>query len=230
MPAGYIPAQDSAYDAWLTTFAAAIDANEAAYGLVAGDSAAINAQQAAYHAAYLLGGLTAPPNPTPVNPATRTPVTIAAKDVAKAASLIVARSYAMIIGANAGVSDADKTAAGLTIRATGRTPIPAPGTNPILGFRGATPLQHTLEYSDSSTPTTKAKPFGAIHLELWRFIGTTPPSGVSAYSFYGDFTKSPLVVDFDSADVGKQAYYIARWSTRRGLDGPWSAPLNSAIV
>lgn len=229
MPGSYIPSTDSGLDLWALNFSTVITAAPGNYGLAAGDATAIAAQYAAYHAAYLLGGVTQP-HSQPVNPATRTPTTVASKDVAKAAALIIFRSYASIIGANQGVSDGNKAAAGLTIRATGRTPIPAPGTAPILGFVGATPLQHTLNYADTSTPTSKAKPFGALQLELWRNIGTTPPAGPEATSFYGLATKSPLVVDFDSGDVMKTAYYYARWVTRRGLTGPWSVRLSAAIL
>lgn len=220
MTTPYIPPKDTDYDVWANNFQTVIAATPAAYGLAAADAVAITASFNAWHTSYLAA----------TNPATRTSVTIAAKDVQKASSLLVFRPYAQIIQNNASVTDPSKAAAGLTIRATTRTPIPAPGTSPILGFIGATPLQHTLKYSDTTTPTTKAKPFGAIHLELWRYIGTTPPAGTDAYSFYGDMTKSPFAVDFNSPDVGKQAYYIAKWATRTGLDGPWSAPLNSAIV
>lgn len=231
MPNPYIPAQDSAYDNWAANFSAQITASPATYGLVAGDATAIATAFSNWHAAYLLAGLTAPPNPTPVNPSTRTSVTIAAKDVQKAASAITFRSYAMIIGANAGVSSGAKIAAGLTDRATGRTPIPAPGTAPILGFIGATPGVHTLKYSDTSTPTTKAKPFGAIQIELWNFVAIVPPvGGALGCSFVGVFTKTPFSVNYLAGDIGKNAYYYGRWTTRRGIVGPWSAVLIAAIV
>ena len=221
MSAPYIPAKDADYDAWASNFATVIAGSPATYGLTSSDAAAITSANTSWHTAYILA----------VTPATRTSPTIAAKDVAKAASKVTFQSYAQIIQNNAGVTDMAKSAAGLTVRSTGRTPIPAPGTAPILGFVGATPLVATLKYADTSTPSTKAKPFGALQLELWidiEAIGT--PGTLGAAKFYGLFTKSPLAVNFQSGDVGKIAYYYGRWVTRRGLTGPWSAVLNHAII
>lgn len=221
MPAPYIPATDTAFDTWSNNFQTKIAASPGTYGLAAGDATAITASFNLWHAAYLLA----------INPATRTSVTVAAKATQKALSLILFRTYAQLIQANTGVAPTDKVALGLTNRSTGRTPIPAPGTAPILGFIGATPGSHTLKYADTSTPTTKAKPFGSIQLELWNFVGTEPPvGGAAGCSFYGLFTKTPYSVNFANGDIGKNSYYYARWTTRRGLVGPWSALLTAAIV
>jgi hypothetical protein len=221
MSTPYIPSRDSDFDVWANNFQTVIAASPVTYGLAAGDATAITAAYNGWHTAYLAA----------VTPATRTSVTVAAKDVQKASALIVFRGYAVIIGSNAGVSAGAKTAAGLTNRATGRTPIPAPGTAPILGFVGATPLVATLKYADTSTPTTKAKPFGAIQIELWLSIGATPPvGGPAGCNFYGLFTKSPFAVNFITANVGMTAYYYGRWTTRRGLVGPWSAVLIHGII
>ena len=130
---GYIPNSDSGFDGWASNFATTIAASPVTYGLVVGDAVSITAVQSAYHAAYLLAGTT-PPHRTPINPATRTGPNIAAMVIAKNSALITLRAYASIIGANNGVSAAAKAAAGLTVRATGKTPIPQPGTNPILSF------------------------------------------------------------------------------------------------
>lgn len=220
MASSYIPARDADFDAWSSNFATVIAANPSAYGLAAADATAITNAYTLWSAAYTLA----------TNPSTRTTPSIAAKDVQKAASLVTFRAYATIIQANQGVSNDAKADAGLTIRSAGRTPVPAPATAPILGFVGATPLVHTLTYRDTSTPTSKAKPFGALQLEIWRSVGLTAPSGPETTSFVGLYTKSPLAVNFISADVGKTAWYYGRWVTRRGLVGPWSALLSAAIV
>jgi len=221
MSVPYIPAKDTALDVWANNFQTVIAAGPATYGLAAGDATSITAAFTAWHAAYLLA----------VNPATRTTATVAAKDVQKAASLIVWRTYAQLIQSNVSVSNMAKAAAGLTVKATGRTPIPAPGTAPILGFIGSTPGVQTLKYHDTSTPTTKAKPFGAIQLEVWASVGSIPPvGGPAGTAFVGLFTKSPFPVNYLSPQAGMTAYYYGRWTTRRGLVGPWSAQLSAVIV
>lgn len=221
MSTPYIPPKDADFDTWALNFSTVIAASPATYGLASGDATAITASYTTWHAAYIL--LT--------SPGTKTAPNVANKDVQKAASLIVFRGYAQIIQNNLGVSNSAKSAAGLTVRATGRTPIPTPATAPILGFVGATPFEHTIKYADTSTPTTKAKPFGATALELWLFVGMAPPvGGPDGTGFYGLETKSPLPVSFTSGDVGKTCYYYGRWTTRRGLPGPWSAVLSAVVV
>ena len=229
MGSSYIPTQDQGLDNWANTFQAAIAASPGTYGLAAGDATAITAAYNSYHAAYLLGGVVQP-HSQPVNPATRTPATVAAKDSAKASALITFRTYAQIVQNNAGVSDMDKSAIGITIRKTSRTPIPAPGTTPLMALVGSTHLQQTLRFADSATPTVKAKPFGAMQMELWRGIGTAAITDPTLCDFYGLITKTPFPVDFVSGDVGKFATYFARWTTRTGKPGPWSTSLVIAIL
>lgn len=216
----YIPAKDADFSNWSANFATVIAASPSSYGLASGDATTITAADAAFQAAYSLA----------INPATRTPTTVAAKDVQKASTLIVERTYAQLIQANGGVSDSAKTAAGLTVRSTGRTPIPTPGTAPILGLVGCTPGEVTLNYKDTSTPTTKAKPFGAIQLELWYDIPTTGAPTQANAVFGGLITKAPFAFAPPAGNTGKAIGFWGRWTTRRGLVGPWSAELDTNIV
>jgi hypothetical protein len=90
--------------------------------------------------------------------------------------------------------------------------------------------QVTLAYYDTSTPTTKAKPAGAIGLELRRTIATNAGTDPEAASLVGIVTKSPTVVAHGSGDRGKLATFWGRWSTRSGpggvaQSGPWSDAL-----
>ena len=80
------------------------------------------------------------------------------------------------------------------------------------------------------TPDSPAKPFGATELQLFRTIGTAPATDPEQAQFYGKFTKNPVGVAFQPADNGKQATYFARWASRRGEVGPWSAPVSLAIA
>lgn len=221
----YIPAQDSALDAWSANFAALITALPATYGLIAGDAVAINAVVTPWHAAYLLA----------INPATRTPVTIADKDAAKTAMLPVLRGYAQTISRDPSVANMDKTAVGVNLPNSARPPIPAPTTQPTLALVSAVHNQQTLSYKDQSTPTTKAKPFGVIGLDLRQKIAVAAATGPDDCAPLGVVTKSPTVIGTDSGDVGKLATYYGRWATRSGPGGkaqfgPWSAALVVAIV
>jgi hypothetical protein len=216
MSAPYIPAQDGQLDTWALNFETVIAASPVTYGLATADATAITAAYNSYHAAYIL--LT--------SPGTKNPTNVAAKDAAKAASLITFRTYAQIIQNNAGVSNAAKSAAGITVRSTARTPIPAPATIPILAVVSQQPGIANLGYADSATPTTKAKPFGAIQVEIWYDVPATGSPMLANAVFAGVQTKSPFQFPTPTGAKGKTIGMWARWSTRRGLVGPFSAELD----
>lgn len=216
----YIPVTDSGLLSWLTNFDGLTSVNYAAYGLTAPEATSITTVTGAYVSAYALA----------TDPTTRTPVTIAAKDTAKATALATVRPLAQKIRNNSAVPDMDKVALGLTVPDTSPTPIPAPTTFPLLDLLRATPGQHWMQYRDSDTPTTKAKPFGALAMELYTKIGTAPAVDPAGATYLGQITKCPFAVDLDPADIGKTATYFARWVTRRGLVGPWSSPVSLTVA
>src|SRR5438046_3013565 len=153
----YIPTRDAELGQWVGNFSTLISASPATYGLVAGDAAAIAGYVNAFVAALTVVN----------NPATKTKATVAAKDGAKAAMLDIVRPYAQQVRNNNGVSNADKTALGLTIVDRTPTPVPPPTSSPLLSVIGATPGEHTLRYSDANTPDSRRKPAGTIGLQLF---------------------------------------------------------------
>lgn len=227
MSSPYIPDRDADFENWLLNFTTKLTAAPATYGLVAADATNCAAQYTTWHAAYLLGGGT---YHAPVNANTKTVTTTQAKADARTAALAVVRPYAQLISRNSGVLAADKLSIGVNPRTSTPTPIPTPTSNPILALVGATPWSHTMGYKDSDTITGKAKAFGAIQLELHCKVSETPIVDPAAIDYIGDYTKSPLAVNFEAGDVGKQAYYVARWKTRTGLVGPWSPIVNFTVA
>lgn len=57
-----------------------------------------------------------------------------------------------------------------------------------------------------------------------------PANGPEDAKLVGKFTRNPIGVDFASKDGGKVATYYARWVSRRGETGPWSAPVRMHIA
>jgi hypothetical protein len=219
MPADYIPARDVDLVAWSTNFKTLITATPTAYGLVAGDATAYGTLDTTWQSAYTAA----------TNPATRTPVTIAAKDAAKTALIFKARELATKVQATPAVTNAQKISLGLSPRGTSNTPVPAPVTKPLPFVVQLSGLSHVLQVRDVTTPTSRAKPPGAICAQVWAKIGTTPPVSAADCVQLGVYTKPFLTLDFDGADAGKQAYYFTRWQTRTGLTGPWSDLISATI-
>lgn len=236
MSAPYIPSRDSTLDAWADNFQTLIAAAPATYGLTAPDAVAITNSFTVWHAAYLLGGSTGSP-PVPINPSTFTSVTVASKNSAKFAMVILLRTYASQIRLNPGVTNSDKIALGLNLPNNAPSPIPVPLTFPLLSIVSAGPGTQIIRFADSATPASRAKPFGAIGMQLFRGIAVAAISDVLLTSFYAQLTAQPFQANFVIGDAGKVATYFSRWITRgkpvgdaAAQVGPWSSPVSQTIA
>lgn len=234
--APYIPGRDSTLDSWADNFQTLIAAAPGTYGLVPADATAITDAFNTWHAAYLVGGSTGSP-PVPVNPSTFTSVTVAAKNSAKFAMIIILRTYSSQIRLNPGVSNSDKIALGLNLPNNTPSPIPVPLTFPLLNIVSAGPGTHLVRFADSATPAVRAKPFGAVGMQLYRGVGVAPIVDVSLTAWYAQLTAQPFQASFLVGDAGKVATYFARWITRgkpigdaAAQVGPWSAPVSMGVA
>jgi hypothetical protein len=217
---GYLPSRDAELGQWATNFSTLISASPPTYGLAAGDATTIAAYVNAFTAALAVVN----------NPATKTKATVANKDGARAAMLDIVRPYAIQVRNNNGVSNADKTALGLTLPDKTPTSIPPPSSSPLLNVVGATQGQHTLRYADANTPDSRKKPFGAIGLQVFVAVASGVVNDPAAARFKTFVTRQPYGVSFSPADNGKLATYFARWQNRKGETGPWSSAVTFTIV
>ena len=90
-------------------------------------------------------------------------------------------------------------------------------------------LRHLLRFSDELTPTSRARPAGAIGCEVWVKIGGEPPADPSSLTFLGTSTRTPFAADFAGTDANKPAHYMLRWVGLRGAKGPWSATVTATV-
>jgi hypothetical protein len=220
MASQYIPAKDAEASLWMQTFANGISANPSTYQLQSTDATTISNTVNAFKNALTVS----------VDPATRTATTIAVKDDARATAEALCRQYAINIKFNAGISDANKIAIGVRPVNPNRSPVNVPASSPLLNVVGATPGSQTVRYADTSTPDSGKKPFGAVQLQLFVAVGTTPTNDETTAQLYGSFTKNPVGVGFSPDDDGKVATYFGRWVSRKGDVGPWSLPVSMRIA
>jgi len=218
MANSYIPSTNSGFGAWLLNFSTLLTAAPALYGLVSGDAVIVAAQNVAYQAALLAA----------TDPTTRTSVTVAALAAAKANALAVVRPYAVQISQNPSVLNDDKVAIGVTVRKVVPSPIVTPTAVPLVSLIVQRPLEADLKVVNSDTPTSKAKPFGSIGVQVFASIGTAAATDPSQLSYDYTATKIPTTMQFASEDRGKVVSVAARYVTRGGLGGkslvgPWSA-------
>jgi len=220
MSHSYIPAEDGPALTWFKMFANGISANSGLYMLTNTDAAAISAAVSAFETAYFAAN----------DKSTRTEAAVSLKNQTRNSAEQICRQYAMTIKINAGISDQAKIDIGVRPENNSREPINVPQTSPLINVLGNTPGTQTLRYSDSTTPDSAAKPFGAIQLQLFVAIEDVPTVNADDAAYYGAFTKNPIPVVFAEADDGKVASYFARWVGRRGDHGPWSQPVSMRIA
>lgn len=216
----YIPASDSGFLEWATNFRDRVAADAGLYGLNAADSSAITTVVDDFETKYTLAS----------QPITRTKQRISDKDVARITAETLLRQYAIDVKYNSGVTDGDKENLGVRPVNTNRTPITVPMTSPILSIIANTPGSQTVRYSDSLTPDSRAKPFGASELQLYRAVTDSENVTFADAEFYGKFTRNPIGVEFSMDDNQKVATYWARWASKKGEVGPWSLPISMAIA
>lgn len=220
MSRSYIPAALVDLQAWATNFASLITATPANYGLVAGDATTIQNTVNAFDAAATIS----------LDPGTRTPSTIADRDAKRSQMLAIVRPYAILIRNNAGVTDEMKIALGLTVPDRNPTRFPDPTTSPILGVTYLSSQQVTVKYNDSGTPTSKAKPAGAVCAEVFASTSPTAITDPTLLKFARIASVSPFIIELTGDDVGKRLYIAARWVTRTNKIGPWSDIISTIVA
>lgn len=218
----YIPGGDTQFDVWLTNFVTYANANLVALGLVAADMTPITTAQTPWKTA--LGN----------NAAAQAAAQAArqAKDTARANVEAPVRALVRRLQASASVDNAERSALGITVPDTEPTPVGPPTTRPVVKIDSAQRLQHTIHFTDESTPTRKVKPAGVSGAEIWvqvAAVASPPPTDPAALTFIALDTRTPYTLDFDGPDGGKNAHYILRWVNTKGQKGPWSETATATI-
>lgn len=90
-------------------------------------------------------------------------------------------------------------------------------------------LQHTIHFTDESTPTRRAKPAGVIGAEVWVKVDGPPPVDPGELEFLAVDTRAPYTRDYAGPQGGKPAHYMLRWVNSKGETGPWSETATATI-
>lgn len=217
--ADYIPGPDANFNAWQTNFVAYANANLAALGLVAADLVPVTGAQTNWLLAF----------PAHIAAKSAAAAATQTKDESRAALVAAIRPLVRRLQASPQVTDAEKAALGITVRDAEPSPIGAPTTAPICTVESGNRLQHTIRFVDSATPTKKAKPAGVLGVEIWNHVGNAPPTEADL-RFVAVDTSAPFVLNFNSTDGNKTAYYWLRWVSPTGERGPWSEQAQATIA
>lgn len=152
------------------------------------------------------------------------------KDASRAALVSAIRTWVKVIQAYPNTSDAQRAAMAIPIRDVVPTAISAPITAPILSVAFDQRGEHYVEFKDSMTPNSKAKPDGVHGCAIYRKVTATQPGGIDTMEYVGTSTRSPHRLVYEESQYGSQVFYVGFWETAKGLRGPMSDFTNATIA
>jgi hypothetical protein len=164
------------------------------------------------------------------NPNTRTPPAIVRKkDARKTLVTAIRKAVKEYITGNHLVSDDDRSALGLPLYKTTRTPAPIATSHPDFDVDSSMLRRLSIDFYDQGNKKSKAKPDGQHGAEIKWAILDAPPASLSELINSSFDTRTPFTLEFDQNQRGKTVYFCLCWENTRGEKGPWSE-IVSAIV
>jgi hypothetical protein len=218
----YLPQSDAAQGPRAANFIGYASANLANLGLVAGDLTPVSNAYAVWNTNYN--------NNVTAQSAAQS--ARQAKDLARGDLEAAVRALVRRLQASPSVDDSERAALGITVPDTTPTPTGPPATTPVLRLESPARLRHIIHFTDSSTPTSRAKPAGVLGAEIWinlQPVGQPTPTDPGTFTLVALDTRTPYLLDFPAADGGKNAHYLARWVGNKGDKGPWSETASATV-
>ena len=215
----YMPSSESKLDEWIANYVKTLSASPDVYGMTAEDIQTLETNSTAWHTAFE-NVLTA---------RDQAKAAVVTKDMEKEAVEAIVRSTARRIQADDRIPADARALAGLPVHKTHRTPVGVPTTYPVGQVIGTDRQEHTIMFSDSATPTKRAKPTGVSACEIYVYVGQNAPTDEKSFRFVGLATRSTYRVKFEAEDGGKIAHYLLRWVNTKDAPGPWSHGLSATI-
>ena len=162
-------------------------------------------------------------------PETRTSPRIEAKNDAFASFKKTAARVVGTIQAAPGTTNEQRVMLGITVRKTHPTPVGRPTVSPTIEVKSVRGRVLTLRLKDPATASYR-KPAGVSSAAIYTFVGTEPPSAITAWRYMGGSSKTTVVVDF-GVDVpgGSQVWVTACWLNNKEESGPGATPLSAHL-
>ncbi|MDR2440746.1 MAG: hypothetical protein LBE12_15395 [Planctomycetaceae bacterium] len=164
------------------------------------------------------------------DPAQRTPIKIEKLKEAESVFRTTYRKfYTGFLKESPLVMDDDLVAMGMPSRTSGHVPAPVATTYPDFDIDSGTIRRLSIHFYDQGKKKTKAKPKGQHGAEIRWAILDAPPTKINDLINSSFDTRSPLTLDFEENQRGKNVYFCLRWENTRGEKGPWSEIIGAII-
>jgi hypothetical protein len=214
----YLPDTDAALLAWSLNFSTRISAGATTYGLTSAQATAYAAVHASYAAALAA-----------VDPGTRNKSSVAAKNAARDALKAAVRPLVLLVQGTVTVTDAQKLALGLTVRAQ-PSPIARPALPPVLDVVAVNGRTVTVRLHDAENAGKRGKPAYVKGAAVFSYVGAVAPEDPAAFKFEGNTTKTVVDVVFpNTVAPGSVVYLTAMWFNERAQSGPACTPVSTHV-
>jgi hypothetical protein len=212
------PSREADLLTFLSNFNSILVASGVSYGLTAGQVSGFTALFTAYETALVA-----------CEPDVRSKPAVVTKNLARDAVKTGAFNLAMILAVSSTVTPAQKLALGITPRAT-PTPIPTPSSAPAIEVVSAFNRTLRIRLHDAASGVRRGMPTGVSGVNVFSFVGATPPEDIGAWKFEGGSGKSLVDVNFDGElPAGTKVWLTAFWFNGRKKSGPATTPVGAVL-
>jgi hypothetical protein len=218
MAVTFFPSSDTALLAWSLNFSTILTASPTTYNITAAQATAYAAVHATFATALAA-----------CDPANRNKANVEAKNTARTTLKTQAKLLASMVNGSSTVTNAQKIALGLNVRAK-PTPIPAPSSKPTITIKSVSAWTVKIKLGDSASSKKRGKPPGVIGASIFSFTGALPPTDMTAWKFEGNAGKTVLDVQFaNTLAAGTQVWLTAFWFNGRKQSGPACSPVSTNL-
>ena len=162
-------------------------------------------------------------------PGTKTKVAVQLKDASKADLVFSLRSLTRVVQNAPTTTNALRLALGIPERDLEPTPIPVPGSVPILTVKKVWGREITCRL-ESAVSEGRALPPGVYGAQIYSFIGDEPATDTQVWFNQGVVTRTTFGVQFPaSVPAGSKVWLTAAWINPRGQTGLACTPVLSGI-
>jgi hypothetical protein len=186
MAVSFFPRTDTALLAWSLNFSTLITATPTAYGLTSAQATAYAAVHAAYGTALAA-----------CEPGSRNKSAVVAKNTARTNLKTQAKLLANLVNGTATVTNAQKVALGLNVRAKPQ-PIPVPSNAPGLDVVSVSAWTVKIKLHDSAAGSGRGKPAGVSGASVFSYVGAVAPTDIAQWKFEGSTGRTAVDIAFPS--------------------------------
>ena len=162
-------------------------------------------------------------------PGTKTKVAVQQKNASKADLLAYLRTLVKIVQNAPTTNNTMRTELGIPLRDFEPSPIPPPGSAPILTVKKVWGHQVTVRL-ESAVSEGRALPPGVYGAQVYTFVGDEPAGDTQVWTNQGLVTRTQFLVQFPpSVPAGAKVWLTAAWVNPRGQTGTACTPVMSGI-